>query len=62
MGLQVICERQSRPAEAKRYADLSHKFWSHAAAKDFDAELASLRQPNTAGPKTSRRLRAAGPD
>ena len=54
MGLQVICERQNRSAEAKRYAELAHKFWSRAAAKDFEAELASLRQPYTAGPKTTR--------
>lgn len=55
MGLQVICERQERGAEAKRYAELAHKFWSRAATKDFDAELTSLRQPNTAGPKTTRK-------
>src|SRR5262249_19896378 len=53
LGLQVLCERQHRIAEAKRYADLAHKCWSRAAAKDFDAELSSLRQ-FSAGVKTSR--------
>jgi len=54
MGLQVICEQQNRSSEAKRYAELAHKFWSRATQKDFDVELESLRHPYTAGPKTSR--------
>src|SRR5262245_61816488 len=47
MGLQVLCERQHRTAEARRYAALAHKFWSRASARDFDAELASLRRGNS---------------
>src|SRR5262249_33856726 len=44
MGLQVLCERQSRIEEAQRYAALAHKFWSRATAQHFDAELAWIRQ------------------
>ena len=43
LGLQVVCERQNRGDEARRYAELAHRFWSRAAAQHFDAELAFLR-------------------
>lgn len=43
MGLQVLCERQGRLEEARRYAALAHKFWSRAASHDFAAEMAFLR-------------------
>jgi tetratricopeptide (TPR) repeat protein len=43
LGMQVLCERQGRSEEARRFAELAHKCWSRADAKDFDAELADLR-------------------
>jgi hypothetical protein len=55
MGLQVLCERQGRLDEARRYAALAHKFWRHAASHDFDAELAYLRKTFPQGTQSTRR-------
>jgi hypothetical protein len=43
MGLQLVCEQQGRPEEARQYAALARKFWKHAEVRTFDTELASLR-------------------
>lgn len=43
LGLQVLCERQGRLDEAERYAELAHRCWRRADAKDYQAELAWLR-------------------
>jgi len=43
LGLQVLCERQGRTAEAQRYAELSHRCWRRADAQSYASELASLR-------------------
>src|SRR5205085_9573806 len=44
LGLQVLCERQGRTAEAAQYAALAHRCWGRAEVQSFDAELTSLRQ------------------
>src|SRR5207248_1375052 len=54
LGLQVVCERQGRSQEAHRYADLAHKFWRRALARDFDAELSWLRHPPVRDDRTSK--------
>lgn len=43
LGLQVMCERLGRTAEADRYAQLARKSWRRAEVQSFDAELASMR-------------------
>lgn len=53
MGLQVLCERQSRPEEARRYAVLAKKCWSKATTQHFEAELSWIRNLGL-GEKTSR--------
>lgn len=53
MGLQILCERQNRSDEARKFATLAHKFWSKAASKDFEAELNWIRNLGL-GEKTSR--------
>lgn len=54
MGLQVLCERQNRSEEARRYAALAKKFWSKAATQHFEAELHWVRNLGL-GEKTSSR-------
>jgi len=46
LGMQVLCERQGRVEEAKRFAELAHKCWNRADSKDFDTELAMVRGQN----------------
>jgi tetratricopeptide (TPR) repeat protein len=48
MGMQVLCERQGRAEEARRFAELARKCWSRADAADFAAELAAMRGPGEA--------------
>jgi uncharacterized membrane-anchored protein len=43
LGMQVLCERQGRTEEARRFAELAHKCWSRAEPHHFEAELAFLR-------------------
>ncbi|OAI54291.1 hypothetical protein AYO44_15225 [Planctomycetaceae bacterium SCGC AG-212-F19] len=45
LGLQVLCEREGRSEEARRYAELARKCWQRADAGVLDAELAYLREP-----------------
>jgi hypothetical protein len=42
--MQVLCERQGRPEEARRYAALAHKCWRRAEPRDLAAELDALRR------------------
>ena len=48
LGLQVLCERQDRPAEAGKYAELAKRCWNRAEASAFATELAYLRGELTA--------------
>src|SRR5207244_5234060 len=43
LGLQVLCERQGRADEARRFADLAQRCWRKADAQCLAAELAALR-------------------
>jgi Tfp pilus assembly protein PilF len=43
LGMQVVCERRGRTAEAGRFADLAWRCWRHASADTFQSELAFLR-------------------
>lgn len=45
LGMQVLCERQGRNDEAKRFHDLARRIWENADAGTIDAELTYLRQP-----------------
>lgn len=45
LGMQVLCERQSRPEEAKQYAELAKRCWPRADAGALESELAFLREP-----------------
>jgi Tfp pilus assembly protein PilF len=44
LGLQVMCERQGRQQEARRYAELARKCWAKADGGCLDQELAALRE------------------
>ncbi len=43
LGLQVLCERQSRQEEAERYAELAKKCWGRADSGKLQGELNALR-------------------
>jgi tetratricopeptide (TPR) repeat protein len=43
LGLQVLCERQGRTEEARRYAELARRCWRKADPHCLAAELASMR-------------------
>ncbi len=43
LGLQILCERQGRTAEAEQYARLARRSWRHADVQTFYTELDSLR-------------------
>jgi tetratricopeptide (TPR) repeat protein len=43
LGMQVLCERQGRSEEARRFADLARRCWSRADAHDFEIELVAMR-------------------
>jgi tetratricopeptide (TPR) repeat protein len=43
LGMQVVCERQSRAEEAERYAALARRCWGRADAGALQTELAHLR-------------------
>lgn len=48
LGLQALCERQGRLAEAKKYERLAQKFWKNAELRSFLAEKAAIvGQANT---------------
>jgi Tfp pilus assembly protein PilF len=44
LGMQVLCERQGRAAEAEQYATLARRSWRRAEVQSLDAELASMRK------------------
>src|SRR5437660_9464569 len=44
LGLQILCERQGRAEEARRYAELAHRAWCKAEVRSLDAELAALQK------------------
>jgi Tfp pilus assembly protein PilF len=44
LGLQVLCERQGREEEARRYAELATRCWQKADPGLLGAELAFLRE------------------
>jgi hypothetical protein len=44
LGLQVLCERQGRTAEAHRYAEIARRCWRRAETADLNAQLAKLRE------------------
>lgn len=43
LGLRVLCERQGRAEEARRYDELARRCWRNAELRSFDAELAYVR-------------------
>jgi hypothetical protein len=43
LGLQVLCERQSRTEEAQRYAELARRCWGRAEVRHFEAERQALQ-------------------
>ena len=43
LGMQVLCERQGRSEEARRFAELARRCWSRADAHDFEIELVAMR-------------------
>lgn len=45
LGMQILCERQGRDEEAKRFRDLAGRIWQKADLGALDAELAYLRKP-----------------
>jgi Tfp pilus assembly protein PilF len=47
LGMQVLCERQSRSEETRRYAELAHRAWRKAEARSLDAELAAIQKEFT---------------
>jgi tetratricopeptide (TPR) repeat protein len=51
LGLQVLCERQGRTEEARRYEELARRCWQRADPGALEAELAYLREPYPAPPK-----------
>jgi tetratricopeptide (TPR) repeat protein len=48
LGLQILCERQGRGEEARRYAELAQRCWRRADSQSFAAELAALRVEHSA--------------
>src|SRR5207244_6296050 len=44
LGMQILCERQGRAEEARRYAELAHHDWRKAEVRSLDAELAALQK------------------
>jgi tetratricopeptide (TPR) repeat protein len=44
LGLQVLCERQGRMEEARRYEDLARRCWQKADAGALGTELTYLRE------------------
>ena len=53
LGMQVLCERQGRTEEARRFAELARKCWNKADSTDFEAELAAMRGQPVGTQKTS---------
>jgi tetratricopeptide (TPR) repeat protein len=42
LGMQVLCERQARYEEAKRFAELARRNWCRAEVRNYDALYAAL--------------------
>jgi hypothetical protein len=64
LGMQVLCERQGRTEEARRFADVAHRCWNRADSHDFAAALATMRNPEftTETQRTQRKTTAGGTD
>jgi Tfp pilus assembly protein PilF len=61
LGLQVLCERQGRAEEAKRYARMARQAWGRADPEALQCELSTLRQEIS--PRATQRARGEeGPD
>jgi tetratricopeptide (TPR) repeat protein len=62
LGMQVLCERQGRTEEARRFADVAHRCWNRADSHDFATALAAMRNPEftTERQRTQRKDTAAG--
>jgi Tfp pilus assembly protein PilF len=58
LGLQILCERQGRSEEARRYAECARRAWRHAEVQTFDAESAALSQSFPAPTRTAERSAA----
>jgi tetratricopeptide (TPR) repeat protein len=43
LGLQVLCERQGRSEEARRYGDLALRCWGRAEVRSLEAERLALQ-------------------
>ncbi|HMP61436.1 MAG TPA: hypothetical protein PKD86_19005 [Gemmatales bacterium] len=50
MGMQILCERQDRQAEARHFGQLARRYWKNAEVARFDAEFLALQRvmPGTA--------------
>lgn len=53
LGLQVLCERQGRAEEARRYAELARRCWRRSESGRLEVELADLRGGTGALPTQS---------
>jgi tetratricopeptide (TPR) repeat protein len=53
LGMQVLCERQGRVEEARRFAELARRSWNRADPTDFETELAVMRGQTVDTRKTS---------
>jgi hypothetical protein len=64
LGMQVLCERQGRSEEARRFADLARRCWGRADAHDFETELAAMRygEGTTETQRTQREHKPSGAD
>jgi hypothetical protein len=60
LGLQVLCERQGRSDEAKRYGELANRCWGRAEVRHLEAERTALQIDSTATAAASA-ARAATP-
>jgi hypothetical protein len=60
LGMQVLCERQGRAEEARRFAELARKCWGRADAQDFAAELSAMRGQRVGAHSTSTPAGATG--
>jgi Tfp pilus assembly protein PilF len=48
LGMQVLCERQGRDDEARRFRAMARRIWAKADPGALDAELEYLQRPYTA--------------
>jgi tetratricopeptide (TPR) repeat protein len=45
LGLHVLCERQGRKEEARRFSALAHRLWNRADPDRLKIELAAMKHP-----------------